>query len=233
MANVHEIEKGIYRISTGADVFPGGLQFNQFLIADEEPLLFHTGPRRMFPEVKAAVERILPVDRLRYISFSHLEADECGSLNEWLAAAPSSVAVCSRMAAMVSVGDSADRPARPLGDGEELVLGAHRLRWSDTPHLPHGMDCGYLFEETTHTLLCGDLFSQIGSDLPPLTEGDILGPSVEMMKRFTGGFAYSKDAGALFEKLAKMAPRTLASMHGSAWRGDGTRLLLALRDALS
>jgi len=229
---IDEVAAGIYRISTPVKEFPGGFSFNQYLIAGQEPLLFHTGPRRMFPLVREAIAAVLPVERLRYVGLSHFEADECGSLNEFLAVAPRAQPVCSRVAAMVSVDDVADRPARPLGDGEVLDLGTARVRWLDTPHLPHGWETGYLFEETTQTLLCGDLFTQPGADHPPVTEGDILGPS-EAMRSGMDYFAHSEGSLALFEKLAATRPRTLACMHGSAWSGDASRLLLDLAGAVN
>lgn len=230
--SVDEIAEGIYRISTPV-TFPdgGGFTFNQYLVRDDEPLLFHTGPRRMFPLVREAVGRVLPVERLRYVGLSHFEADECGSLNEWLAAAPGAVPLCSRIAALVSVNDVADRPARALADGETLRLGTHAVRWFDTPHLPHAWECGFLLEERTRTLLCGDLFTQGGADHPPLTESDILGPS-EAFRKPMDYFSHTKGARAMLERLAAEEPRTLACMHGSAWRGDGGRLLRALADAL-
>ncbi|WP_313953184.1 MBL fold metallo-hydrolase [Accumulibacter sp.] len=231
--NVHELAGGIYRINTPVTIAgAGGFSFNQYLIADDQPLLFHTGPRRMFPLVREAVASVLPVDSLRYIAFSHVEADECGSLNEWLAAAPQSVPLCGAVAAMVSIGDLADRAPRALADGELLQLGAHAVRWLDTPHLPHAWECGFLVEERSSTLLCGDLFTQGGSDLPPVTESDILGPS-EAFRHQMDYFSHTKNARLLLERLASTNPTTLACMHGSAWRGDGAKLLRALADALS
>jgi flavorubredoxin len=231
--NVHEVAEGIYRISTPV-AFEGGAKFsfNQYLIADDEPLLFHTGPRKMFPLVREAVASVLPVERLRYIGFPHVEADECGSLNEWLAAAPQSMPLCGTVAAMVSIGDLADRSPRALADGEVLSLGKHRVRWFDTPHLPHGWDCGLLTEEQTRTFLCGDLFTQGGSALPPVTESDILGPSEDFRHR-VDYFSYTKNTRAILERLAATEPATLACMHGSAWRGDGATLLRALADSLT
>ena len=229
---VDEVAPATYRISTPVEVVPGGFSFNQYLVVDEEPLLFHTGPRRMFPLVREAIAAVMPVDRLRWLAFSHVEADECGALNDLLAVAPRSRPLCSRVAAMVSVDDLADRPARPLADGEVLGLGSKRVRWLDAPHLPHAWECGYLFEETTATLLCGDLFTQPGAEHPPVTEADILGPS-EAMRQGMDYFAHSDGTPALLEKLAATEPRTLACMHGSAWAGDGRRLLLDLADALS
>lgn len=229
---VDEVAAGIYRISTPVKEFPGGFSFNQYLIVDDQPLLFHTGPRRMAPLVQEAIAAVLPLERLRFVGLSHVEADECGGLNELLALAPLAQPLCSRVAAMVSVNDLADRPARALADGELLQLGKTRVRWLDTPHLPHGWDCGYLLEETTSTLLCGDLFTQPGAVNPPITEGDILGPS-EAMRGATDYFAHSEGTRELLEKVAATQPRTLACMHGSAWSGDGRRLLLELADALS
>jgi len=227
---VHEIADGIYRISTPVAV-PGGFSFNQYLVLDDEPLLFHTGPRRLFPSVRSAIASVVPVERLAWIGLSHFEADECGALNELLAAAPRATPVCSRIAAMTSIDDVADRPARALADGETLVLGRHRLRWFDTPHVPHAWECGLLLDETTRTLLCGDLFTQGGRGETPLTEADILGPS-EAFRAPLDYFAHAPATGAVLERLAREAPATLACMHGSAWRGDGAALLRALAAAL-
>jgi flavorubredoxin len=186
----------------------------------------------MFPLVRQAVAHVLgDVARLRYVALSHVEADECGSLNEWLAAAPRAEPVCSTTAAMVSVGDLADRPPRPLADGEELSLGRHQLRWLDAPHVPHNWECGYLFEKRTRTLLCGDLFTHAGADLPPLTDHEVLGPS-EAMRRGMGGVAIEAGTRAILEKLARTEPTTLALMHGSSFQGDGAAHLLGLAKAL-
>ena len=231
--NVHEVAEGIYRVNTPVQIAGGGgFSFNQYLIVDDEPLLFHTGPRKMFPLVREAVASVLPVARLRYIAFSHVEADECGSLNDWLAVAPHSVPLCGTVAALVSISDLADRAPRALADGEALSLGRHSVRWVDTPHLPHAWECGLLTEERTHTLLCGDLFTQGGADLPPLTESDILGPS-EAFRQGMDYYSHTKKARVLLERLASTEPTTLACMHGSAWRGDGAKLLQALAEALS
>jgi flavorubredoxin len=230
--NVHEIADGIYRINTPVRFDDGtGFSFNQYLIVDDEPLLFHTGPRRMFSLVREAVASLMAVERLRYVAFSHVEADECGSLNEWLAAAPQAVPVCGTVAAMVSVNDLADRAPRALADGEALALGRHRLRWIDAPHMPHAWECGFLNDETTSTLLCGDLFTQPGADLPALTTSDILGPS-EAFRLSMDYFSHTRDARRLLERLAATRPSTLACMHGSAWQGDGAGLLRALAGEL-
>jgi flavorubredoxin len=229
--NIQEIADGIFRISTPVEIPGGGFTFNQFLIRDEEPLLFHTGPRKMFPLVLEAVERVQPASALRHIAFSHFEADECGSLNDWLAAAPESSPLCGTVAAMVSVDDVADRPARPMQDGERIRIGRHVLKWLDAPHLPHAWECGYLVDETTRTLLCGDLFTQPGDRPLAVTESDILGPS-EAFRQAMDYFSHTRSAGSLIEKLAAEAPTTLACMHGSAWKGDGAALLRELGRAL-
>ncbi len=174
---------------------------------------------------------MLPVERLRHIAFSHVEADECGSLNEWLAIAPGSSPLCGTVAALVSINDLADRPPRALADGELLSLGMHSLRWLDTPHLPHAWECGFLMEERTKTLLCGDLLTQPGAALPALTESDILGPS-EAFRHEMDYFSHTKNARGMLERLASLGPAVLACMHGSAWRGDGAKLLRALADVL-
>jgi flavorubredoxin len=234
--NVHEIASGIYRISTPVPsaVIPGGFTFNQVLVVDDEPLLFHTGPRRMFPLVRDAVAHVLgDAAKLRWVAFSHVEADECGALNDWLATAPRAQPACGTIAAMVSVNDLADRPPRPLADGEELAIGKKRLRWLDTPHLPHNWECGYLFESTTCTLLCGDLFTHAGDRLPAVTEADVLGPSEAMRKAMPYSVAIESHTRTVLEKLASTEPTTLALMHGSSYRGNGHAILLALADALS
>lgn len=227
--NVCEVADGIYRINTPLppSEFPGGFSFNQFLIDDDEPLLFHTGLRKMFPLVREAVEHVMPVDRLRYISFSHFEADECGALNEFLAAAPESVPLCGQVAAMVSIGDVADRGPRVMADGEELSLGRHTVQWLDTPHLPHAWECGFLAELTTRTLLCGDLFTQPGHECPAVTESDVLEAS-EAFRKQMDYFSHTRRAGEMLERLAALNPTTLACMHGSTWKGDGAGLLRAL-----
>lgn len=229
---VDEIADGIFRISTPLAAVPGGFTFNQYLVVDDEPLLFHTGPRAVFGATAAAIGQVLPVERLRWIGLSHYEADECGALDELLAAAPRAEPVCSAVAAMTSIADQAARPPRALRDGEVLALGRHRVRWLDTPHLPHGWECGYLHEETTATLLCGDLFTQAGADPAPLTRGDVLGPS-EAMRARMDYFSHGRDAPAHLERLAALSPRTLACMHGSAWEGDGAALLRELSAALA
>ncbi len=227
--NVHEIADGIYRINTPVSL-PGGVghfNFNQYLVVDDAPMLFHTGLRQMFPLVREAIAAVMPVVRLRYLGFSHFEADECGALNELLAVAPQAVPVCSRIGALVSGGDYADRAPRALADGEELVLGRHVMRWFDTPHMPHGWDCGLMMDTRTKTFFCGDLFTQGGAGEVALTESDILGPS-EAFRSPMDYYAHAPQTTAILERLAAEAPTTLACMHGSAYRGDGAGLLRAL-----
>lgn len=230
---IDEIAEGIYRISTGVhpEGLPGGFSFNQYLVLDDEPLLFHTGLRALFPAVRDAIARVMPVERLRWVAFSHFEQDECGALNEFLAAAPRAQAACSAVGAMTSVGDLAIRPPRPLTDGERIRLGRHEVVWHDAPHVPHGWDCAFASETTTRTLLCGDLFTQGGARHAPLTESDVLGPS-EAMRAAMDYYAHAPATRSTLEKLAGTGPRTLACMHGAAWHGDGAGLLLALADAL-
>jgi flavorubredoxin len=234
IATVHEIADGIFRLSTSippSPELPPGFTFNQILIRDDEPLLFHTGPRRLFPVIREAVAKVLPPESLRWVAFSHHEADENGSLAEWLALAPRAAAVCSRVAALVGNADAGDRPARPLADGEMLALGHHTVQWFDAPHVPHGWDTGYLGETTTRTLLCGDLFTQGGADLPPVVETDLVGPS-EGMRAAMDYYAHGRGARKVLARLAAFEPRVLATMHGSSFRGDGGKQLLALADAL-
>ncbi len=224
---VDEIATGIYRLSTWVpDIAPPeGFTFNQFLIDGEDPLLFHTGPRAMFPLVSAAVARVLPVERLRWIAFGHVEADECGSMNQWLAAAPRAQVAHGITGCLVSLNDLADRPPRALADGEVLDLGGMRVRHIDTPHVPHGWEARVLYEETTRTLLCGDLFTHLGNG-PALTDADIVEPAIvaENIFRYT---SLAPDTAAVMRRLASLGPTTLALMHGSSFNGDTAK---ALRD---
>jgi flavorubredoxin len=231
---IDEIADGIYRICTPVPptMIPGGFTFNQYLLADDEPLLFHTGPRKMFPLVKEAIEAVMPIDHLRWIGFSHVEADECGSLNELLAAAPRALPLCGQIAAMVSINDLADRPARALNDGESLSLGRKSVTWLDAAHVPHGWECGLMFEPSTRTLLCGDLFTQGGADHVPITDSDILGPS-EAFRKAMDYYAHSTQAPPILERIASTNPTTLGCMHGAAWRGEGNALLRELAASLA
>jgi flavorubredoxin len=231
---VAEIAANVFRISTAIppSAMPGGFTFNQILLVDEAPLLFHAGPRKMFPLVREAVEHVLgDARKLRYVGFSHVEADECGALNDWLALAPNAEPVCGTRAANVSVRDLADRAPIGLDEGQSLDLGARRVTWFDAPHVPHNWECGYLFENTTRTLLCGDLFSQAGHELPALTESDIFAPS-ERMRSQMDYASHGKGTRAILEKLARTEPQTLAVMHGSCFRGDGAKLLRALAEVI-
>jgi flavorubredoxin len=226
---VHEIAEGIYRISTAVPEIPGGFSFNQFLIDDEQPLLFHTGGRGLFPLVREAVARVMPVERLRYISFSHVESDECGALNQFLAVAPNAVPLCSRVAAMVSITDLADRAPRALADGETLSLGRHEVQWVDAPHIPHGWETGYLFDRTTRALFSGDIFTLGGADNPPVIESDLVEPADAFRLGFSAGtgfpdsWAHIHDGGPVFDRLAALGATTIANMHGSSWRGAAER----------
>ena len=231
---IDQVAARIYRISTPVPAnpeLPWGFSFSQYLIAADQPLLFHTGPRRLFPLVREAVRAVLPPESLRYVAFSHVEGDECGSLAEWLALAPEAQPVCSQVAAAVFTRDATDRPVLALRDGEGLDLGGARVVWFDTPHLPHGWECGYLGESSTRTLLCGDLLTQAGADNPPLTEHDIVGPS-ERMRAGMDYFAHNPNTRQQLERLAAFEPRVLACMHGSAFQGDGRQALLDLAGAL-
>jgi flavorubredoxin len=230
-ARVHEIADGVYRISAYVpDVAPpAGFTFNHFLVLGDEPLLFHTGLRRMFPIVRAGVEKVLPAEKLRWICFGHYEADECGSMNEWLAVAPHAEVMHGATGNLVSLNDMADRAPRVLADGEVVELGRDkRVRYIDTPHIPHGWDAGVLYEERAGTLLCGDLFTQLG-DGSALTSGDILGPAIAAEDLFRAS-SLNPGMGATIRGLAALAPRTLALMHGPSYTGDGAAALRALAD---
>jgi flavorubredoxin len=234
VAKTTEIAPDIYRISI--HVSWADLQFNHFLIKDEEPLLFHTGLRGMFPEIRDAVSKLIDLSDLRHISFSHFESDECGSLNEWLAAAPKADVICSQVGALVSVNDFIGRDARALADGEVFATGKYRFRYCQTPHLPHGWDAGVLFEETQRTLLCSDLFHQTG-DVEPLTESDVVGRSHQAMLAYQAGILaeyvpYTRLTSKNLRKLAELEPKTLAIMHGSSFRGDCARALGELNQAM-
>ncbi|HEY0160388.1 MAG TPA: MBL fold metallo-hydrolase [Thermoanaerobaculia bacterium] len=237
---IQEIEDGIYRISV--PVPEADFSYNQFLIVDDEPLLFHTGLRSQFPLVSEAIRKVMPLDRLRYVAFSHFESDECGALNLFLAAAPQAVPVASRVAVMTSLADFAERPPRPLADHERLPLGKRTVEWLDTPHLPHGWETGYLYESSTRTLFCGDLFTHGGAKAPALIDSDLLLPAEEFRVGFstaTGlpdAYGFGRDAALHIAKLAETNPRTLAVMHGSSWRGregEGAQLLRRLGEVVA
>jgi len=224
---VDEIAGGIYRLSTFVpEIGPTGFTFNQFLVDDEQPLLFHTGPRAMFPLLAAAIATITPIDGLRWITFGHLEADECGAMNELLAFAPNAEVAHGALGCMVSYNDLCDRPPVPLADGQVIELGTHRVRHIDTPHVPHGWDARVLYEETTGTLLCGDLFSQVG-DGPALTSDDIV-EGASFAEDIFGATCLTPQTARTMRSLAELVPSTLAVMHGSSFAGDGAAALEAL-----
>ena len=227
---VSEIAPGIYRFSTHvAEVAPpDGFGFNQFLILADEPLLFHCGPRAMFPLVSAALDSILPVEQLSWISFGHIEADECGAMNSWLEAAPNSQVIYSELGCMISVTDLADRAPRSLAEDEVLDIGGKRVRLIATPHVPHGWEAQVLFEETTRTLFCGDLFTHVGR-VEPLTQASIIERAMiaEEMFHATG---LGPSTAPTIRRLAQLAPNRLALMHGSSFEGDGAGQLNQLAD---
>ena len=226
----HEIADGIYRFSTCIpDAAPGGFTFNQFLIKADEPLLFHTGPRRMFPLVSEAIARIVPLASLRWITFGHVESDECGSMNELLAAAPHAEVAHGALGCMVSLDDLCARPPRKLADGEVIDLGGRRVRHIDTPHVPHNWEARVLFEETTKTLFCGDLFTHAG-DGPALTTEDIVAPAL-LAEEIFHATALTITTAPTIRRLAQLEPRTLALMHGSSTRTGCGEALLRLADA--
>jgi flavorubredoxin len=228
---INEIADGIYRLSTFVPEIapPAGFTFNQFLVLGDEPMLFHTGLRKMFPLVRDAVSRVMPVERLRWIGFGHFEADECGAMNEWLAAAPQARPAHGRTGCLVSLNDFADRAPRVLDDGEVIDLGrGKRVRFIDTPHTPHGWDAAVVYEEATGTLLCGDLFTQLGNDRAT-TDGDLVGPAIAAEDLFRYS-SLNPAMGATIRGLAELAPRTLALMHGPSFTGDGAAALRALAD---
>ena len=227
---IDEIADGIYRLSTHvAEVAPpAGFTFNQFLVVADEPLLFHCGMRGLFPLVSAAIAKIMPIENLRWVSFGHVEADECGAMNQFLAVAPQAEVAHGMIACMVSLNDLADRKPRALANGEVLDLGGKRVRYVDTPHVPHGWEAGVLYEETTRTLLCGDLFTHVGGGTA-LTESDILAPAIAAEEMFQAT-ALTPHTAPTLRTLADLEPRTLALMHGASYRGDGGAALRGLAD---
>jgi len=228
-ARIDEIAENVYRFSTFVpDVGPTGFTFNQFFINDEQPLLFHTGPRATYADVAAAIASVTPLDRLRWITFGHLESDECGAMNQFLAAAPNAQVAHGAGGCMVSLNDLADRPPVPLADGQVIELGTHRVRHIDTPHVPHCWDARVLFEETTGTLFCGDLLSQLG-DGPAVTTGDVVDGAIAAEDMF-GASCLTPNTGTTMRALADLKPSTLGIMHGSSFAGDGAAMLIAMAD---
>jgi flavorubredoxin len=229
--SVHEIAEGVYRLSTCVpDIAPGGFTFNQYLVDADEPLLFHTGPRQMFPLVSEAVGKVLDVERLRWVSFGHVEADECGAMNSWLVAAPGAEVVFNALGSTVSLDDMADRPPRRVEAGDVLDVGGHRIEVITTPHVPHGWEAQVLFDRTTGTLFCGDLFTQAGDGPALVHDADLVGPALaaEDLFAFT---SLSPATATTMRRLAALEPRTLALMHGPAYAGDGAAALRELADA--
>ena len=226
---VDEIAERIYRLSTFVpDIGPTGFTFNQFLVDADEPLIFHTGPRAMFPAVSAAISSVMPIDRLRWIMFGHLEADECGAMNLFLEAAPDAQVAHTAIGCMVSIDDLADRPPVPLAPHGSIDIGGRLIRSIDTPHVPHGWDAHVLYEEHTGTLFCGDLLTQVGNG-PALTGDDILAAAVEAEDMF-GASCFTPQSAPTIRGLAALDPSTLAIMHGASYNGDASKALLALAD---
>jgi flavorubredoxin len=228
--NTHEIADGVYRLSTCVpEVAPGGFTFNQYLIAAEQPLLFHTGPRQMYPLVAEAISQVLPLDTLRWISFGHVESDECGAMNLFLAAAPESQVVFNGLGCDVSLNDLCDRPP-VAADDRGYDLGGHTVTIHATPHVPHGWEAQVLFDETTRTLFCGDIFTQIGDGPALVHDVDLIGPALAAEDLFHAT-SLTPDTAPTLRRLAELEPRTLALMHGPAFAGDCTKALLDLADA--
>ena len=228
---VDEVAAGTYRISTPLDVIPRGFTVNSYLIADDEPLLFHTGYRKLFPATLEAIGKVMPVNHLRWIGGSHFEGDEYGALNDLLASASEATPFGAEIGVLTSLNDFAVRPARGFGDDEEFSIGNRRMKWLYTPHVPHGWDCGILFDLSTRTLLCGDLFTQPGANVPPVTESEVLTAS-EKMRGSLDYYAHAHKTSATLERLAGLRPSLLACQHGSAYRGDGAALLRELAGAI-
>ncbi len=234
MSSINEIAPDVYRICTYVPEID--LQFNQFLVKDDDPLLYHTGMKSMFPRLIETVGKILDPSSIRWIGFSHFEADECGALNEWLEAAPLAEAVCTFVGAMVSVNDFATRPAHIMKSDDVLSTGKYRYRLHPTPHLPHGWDAGMLFEETQRTMFCSDLFHQVG-DVEPSTESDVIGRFRDTLRQYQAGpfsnyMPYTHNTDRFLAELAALKPKTLAAMHGSSFVGDGEKALLDLGPVL-
>jgi flavorubredoxin len=223
---VTEVADGIHQLSTfiGAPV-----GFNQYLIAADEPLLFHTGMRQTFSLVSAGLSKVLPAATLRWVSFGHVEADESGSMNDWLAIAPNATVAQSQIGCMVSIGDLADRPPRALSDGEKLDIGRHVVQWFDTPHVPHAWEAGVLYDSTTKTLFCGDLFTRFG-EYEASSSDDIVGPAVQAEDDAPGSLSLHPSSAATVRRLAALDIETLALMHGPAFTGDCRAALLDLAD---
>lgn len=230
---IDEVADGIYRINTPliTDAIPGGFNLSQYLVVDDEPLVFHTGWRRWFPFVSEAIATVIPLASIRHVGYSHFEGDEAGAMNLFLDAAPNATPFASQIGALTSLDDYTDRPSRGLADGQTFSTGRKTLQWIDTPHVPHGWDCGVLFDHASKTLLCGDLFTQPGAKTPAVTDKEILTAS-EGMRKAMDYYAHGTRTSEILEKLASLSPTTLAAQHGSAYRGDGAALLRQLKDVL-
>ena len=228
--NVHEISDGVFRLSTLVpEAAPGGFTFNQFLIRGDEPVLFHTGPRQMYPLVSDAIAKVVPLETLRWITFGHVESDECGAMNLLLDAAPRSTVLFNPLGCDVSLNDLCDRPPEIREDAAAFDTGGHVLSILTTPHVPHGWEAQVLFDETTRTLFCGDLFGQTG-DGPAIMHGDVVGPALDAEDLFHAT-ALTPATAMTIRRLAELEPRTLALMHGPAFVGDCTQALHDLADA--
>jgi flavorubredoxin len=226
---VDEIAERIYRLSTFVpDIGPSGFTFNQFLIDADEPTIFHTGPRGMFPFVSEAIATLMPLDRLRWIMFGHLESDECGAMNLFLEAAPKAQVAHTAVGCMVSIDDLADRTPVPFVPNETLDLGGRQIRSIDSPHVPHGWDAHVIYEETTGTLFCGDLLTQVG-DGPALTENDLVGAAIEAEDMF-GSTCLTPQTAPTIRRLAELNPTRLAIMHGSSYEGEAASALMSIAD---
>jgi flavorubredoxin len=229
--HIHEVADGIHRLSTHVpEAAPGGLTFNQYLVTGDEPLLFHTGARQLFPLVQESVAKVIDVDELRWISFGHIESDESGAMNQWLDAAPQSSVVFNGLGCMVSLNDLCDRPPVIADPEAPQDIGGHVLRTVTTPHVPHGWEAQLLFDETTRTLFCGDLFTRVGASSALVHDTDLIQPALDAEDMF-GATALTPDTAPTLRRLADLEPRTLALMHGPAYAGDCRQALLDLADA--
>jgi flavorubredoxin len=227
---ITEVADGVHQLTTHVAEMDFG--FNQYLIKADEPMLFHTGMRGLFPLVADAVSRVVPLAALRWVSFGHVEADECGSMNQVLEAAPQATVAQGMTGCMVSINDLADRAPRPLANSEVLDIGGHRMRWIDTPHVPHGWEAGVLFDESTGTLFCGDLFTRWG-EYEATSNDDVVGPAIAAdTKDDYGSWSLRPNTSAVVRRLAELDVTTLALMHGPAFSGDCSAALHSLADAL-